>query len=155
MKTKKVAIMNPQKMTPQREMLISLYNNPESETFGNAKQSAIRAGFSEAYANNITVQAPRWFVDNCTHGELMQLAQEKLKHYLTLDAKDTPTMKIQQDTAKFIASSLGKEKYSTRSEVRSTGEKRAIDPTTKLIVEKVLDDFMRPKETRLRIEQTL
>jgi len=145
----------PAPLDPQREAFLAAYNNPESETFGNCYKSALLAGYSESYSRTITSQAPKWFTENSRHGELMELAENKLKHYLEIEAEDPQTMKVQQDTAKFVASSLGKERYSTRSEVRAQGERKAINPTTKLIVEKVLDDFMQPKETRMRIEQTL
>lgn len=145
----------PAPLDPQREAFLAAYNDPESQTFGNCYKSALQAGYSESYSRTLSSQTPKWFTENSRHGELMELAEERLKHYLNIEAEDPQTMKIQQDTAKFVASSLGKERYSTRNEVRAQGERKAINPTTKLIVEKVLDDFMRPKETRMRIEQTL
>lgn len=143
----------PAPLNTKREAFMAFYNDPESKTFGNAYKSAILAGYTESYARNIG--RPDWLTENSRHGELMELAEEKLKYYLQIAPEDPQTMKIQQDTAKFVASALGKERYSTRSEVRQQGERKAINPTTKLIVEKVLDDFMRPKETRMRIEQTI
>jgi hypothetical protein len=139
----------------KKDRFIALYNDPESATFGNAYKSALAVGFTDSYARTITSQAPQWFVENCRHGELMELAEEKLKHFLTLKSSHPQVMKIQQDTAKFVSSSLGKEKYSTRSEVRTDSERKSFNPQTKLIVEKILDDFLQPKETRMRIEQTL
>ena len=143
-------------LTPndKKARCIANYNNPESPTFGNALQSALSAGFTESYARNICGQKPKWFIENTRHGELMDLAEEKLKHYLTIKTEEPQVMKIQQDTAKFVAANLGKERYSTRQEVRSDTRKE-FSPHTKLVVEKILDDFLQPKETRVRIEQSL
>jgi hypothetical protein len=141
-------------MNVQRELCVANYTNPESPTFGNVYKSALSAGFNESYARALTSLKPKWFGENTRHGELMELAEAKLKHYLTFEPIDGGQMKIQQDTAKFVASNLGKEKYSVRQEVRSD-RRNGFSPQTKLVVEKVLDDFLQPKETRVRIEQTL
>lgn len=141
--------------TPQQQQFVAQYNNPESPSFGNAYKTAISVGMSESYARTITVENPKWFQDNCRHGELMELAEERLKHYLTFKPENPTEMKVQQDTAKFVAGSLGKEHYSTRQEVRSDSQKKSFSPQTKLIVEKILDDFLQPKETRVRLEHTL
>lgn len=47
-------------LTPQQALFLQLYFDRESPTWGNAKQSAIRAGFSEEYANTITYLRPKW-----------------------------------------------------------------------------------------------
>ena len=141
--------------TLQQQQFVANYNNPESPTFGNAYKTALSVGMSESYARTITVENPRWFQDNCRHGELMELAEERLKHYLTFKPENPTEMKVQQDTAKFVASSLGKEHYSTRQEIKGDSSKRTFNPETKLIVEKILDDFLQPKETRVRLERSL
>ena len=140
---------------PRKAQFLALYNDPESKTFGNAYQTALAVGFKESYARVITAQTPDWFKDNARHGELMELAEQKLKHFLTFTPENPQEMKVQQDTAKFVASSLGKENYSQRQEIRDSGGKRTFSPETKLIVERVLDDMLQPKETRVRLEQKL
>jgi hypothetical protein len=143
-------------LTPndKKAACIAAYNNPESPTFGNALQSALSAGFAESYARNICGQKPKWFVENTRHGELMELAEQKLKHYLEIAPEDPAVMKIQQDTAKFVTANLGKERYSVRQEVRSD-KRNGFSPQARLVVEKVFGDFLQPKETRIRIEQDL
>lgn len=47
-------------LTPQQAFFMSCYSDPDSPTWGNAKQSAIRAGFSVEYANTITYLRPKW-----------------------------------------------------------------------------------------------
>ena len=33
-------------LTPQQELFLALYTNPKSETFGNARQTALKVGYS-------------------------------------------------------------------------------------------------------------
>lgn len=82
------------------------YYLPDSKTFGNAKQSAIRAGFSEKYAKNITLKGLGWMEDiaveiggrGVTKDKLVRKAKNVLDR--SLDSEDE---KLAQDTAKFIA----------------------------------------------------
>lgn len=150
METKLATIPN----TKQQQM-IWLYNNPESPTFGNAYQSAIKAGYTPFYARTITVKNPQWFDTHCRHGSLLEKSEKILNKYLDMVPKDPQEMKIQQDTAKFITGTLGKEKYSTRREVTGKDGKKLFSNNAKLVVEKVLNDFLQPVETRVRIEQSV
>lgn len=45
---------------PRQVSFLDHYFNPESPTFGNATQSAIAAGFSESYADNLLHLMPDW-----------------------------------------------------------------------------------------------
>lgn len=47
-------------LTPQQELFLAEYTNPKSDNFGNAVQSALKAGYTENYANNITGLMPEW-----------------------------------------------------------------------------------------------
>lgn len=47
-------------LTPQQETFLAEYTDPKSPNFSNAKQSAIKAGYSETYAENLTGQLPEW-----------------------------------------------------------------------------------------------
>ena len=47
-------------MDPRQKMCWDLYVNPKSETFGNAAQSAIKAGYTDKTANQITTED--WFI---------------------------------------------------------------------------------------------
>lgn len=49
-------------LNPQQLDFLARYMKPDSETYGNAYQSAMAAGYSENYASNILEQAP-WLVD--------------------------------------------------------------------------------------------
>jgi len=120
-----------------------LYINPNSETFGNATQSALKAGYSEGSARQITVTD--WFLAKCSRVNLLNKAEKVLEEMLDLPVnvvdrynrdkddenfnsdEDEPQelvlrtepalVKIKQDTAKFVSERLGKEiGYSTRVE---------------------------------------
>lgn len=48
-------------LSPQQALFLQLYYDRESPTWGNAKQSAITAGFGPEYANSITYKMPKWW----------------------------------------------------------------------------------------------
>ena len=116
---------NQYQMDPRQKLCWDLYINPKSETFGNAYQSAMKAGYEEGYAAQITTV--EWFLEKVRRMNLLSKAEKVLEECLdmdTLDDKgktDTQIVKIKQDTAKFIAETQGKaEGYSKRTEL--TGE---------------------------------
>ena len=93
-------------LNPRRIKFGLYYYLPDSKTFGNAFQSAIRAGFSEKYAKNITVKNLNWLEEvvveiggrGVTKDRLVRKAKNVLNR--SLDSEDE---KLAQDTAKFIA----------------------------------------------------
>ena len=96
---------------PRQLLCWELYANPKSESFGNAFQSAIKAGYEEATAGQITTYD--WFLDKRRRLNMLSKAEKVLDKTLEQE-KD---MKLAQDTAKFIASRLGKKYYSERTEL--------------------------------------
>lgn len=118
----------------------SYYVNPQSETFNNAHQSAVKAGYTEDYAGQITSQT--WFKGRLSRLNLLDEAVEVLQETLQMpvlieeregygeDAelvvKTSPALvKIKQDTAKFIAERQGKDDgWAARNELTGkNGEK--------------------------------
>lgn len=110
-------------LTPQQELFLAEYINPKSDNFGNARQSALKAGYSESYADNITDFMPDWLLENMGDMKRLRKAEKVLDKTLNLepvneDGKlDNTLLKTQNDTAKFFAERLNKKKYSSRSEV--------------------------------------
>lgn len=110
-------------LTPQQELFLSEYTNPKSPNFSNAVQSALKAGYSETYANNITGLMPDWLFENIGDMKRLKKAEKILDKTLDMEAVneegkvDNQLLKIQNDTAKFVAERLNKQKYSTRSEL--------------------------------------
>lgn len=123
-------------LTPQQELFLAAYTNPKSDTFGNALQSGLKAGYSQEYSESITYQLPEWLMENLGDMKMLRKAERVLEKTLEEDydeqeilvdglptgkVKREPALsKIKQDSAKFVAERLGKKKYSTRTEL--TGE---------------------------------
>lgn len=125
-------------LTPQQEKFLAEYTNPKSPTFGNALQSALSAGYSQEYAESITTKNLDWLADNVGSLERLRKAERILDKTLEMDAVDqegkvdTSVLRIQADTAKFVASTVGKATYSTRTEVGGLNGQPlviAFDPT--------------------------
>lgn len=115
-------------LDPRQKMCWELYVNPSSETFGNGLQSALKAGYEEEYAKVITTRP--WFVEKIRRLNMLSKAEKVLDETLEMSTKsyktvgeneievnDPQLLKIKQDTAKFVAERVGKEIYSSRSEV--------------------------------------
>lgn len=127
---------------PRQKLMWSLYVNPTSETFSNATQSAIKAGYTETTANQITTEA--WFIGKLGTLNLLDDAVAVLKEMLVMpvlveetvgygdDAelvvKTSPALvKIKQDTAKFVSERQGKEDgWASRSELTGKNGERLV-----------------------------
>jgi hypothetical protein len=55
---------------PRQAFFLSYFLDPKSETFSNCYQSAIKVGFSEAYAKVLTSQMPDWLSEKLREIEL-------------------------------------------------------------------------------------
>lgn len=51
-------------LSSQQVDFLNYYLDPKSETYGNAKRSALKAKYAEQYAENITNILPKWLSDN-------------------------------------------------------------------------------------------
>ena len=120
---------NQYQLDPRQKLCWDFYVNPKSETFGNAYQSAVKAGYEEDTAKQITVTT--WFIEKTRRLNMLNKAEKVLDEMLDLETQtikededgeqiikiDPALVKIKQDTAKFIAERVGKaEGYSTRTE---------------------------------------
>lgn len=116
---------NQYQLDPRQNLCWENYVNPKSETFGNAKQSAISAGYEEDYADQITTS--EWFKDKLRRLNMLGKAEKVLDKTLTYEPVDdkgilkVDLLRVQTDVAKHITSTLGKnEGYSSR--VEQTGK---------------------------------
>ena len=48
------------RLNKKQTLFIDLWTDPQSETFGNAYKSGIKAGFTVSYSKNLTHLAPKW-----------------------------------------------------------------------------------------------
>ena len=132
-------------LTPQQEAFLSYYTNPKSETFGNALQSGLKAGYSQEYSESITSQLPEWLSENLGDMRLLNKAEKVLNSTLDYEPVngegkiDTSLLSIQNKTAQFVAERLNKDKYSSRQEQTGKGGKDLVpDTLTKEQKEKLL-----------------
>lgn len=110
-------------LTPQQELFLACYTNPKSETFSNAFQSALKAGYKEDYAKNITAVLPDWLAENVGDLRRLRKAEKNLEEVQNFnvvadDGKvDTNLLDKRIKVDMFLAERLNKQKYSTRSEL--------------------------------------
>jgi len=110
-------------LTPQQELFLSSYTDPKSNTFGNALQSALKAMYSQEYAENITGLMPEWLSENIGDTKRLRKAEKNLDEVQNLritneEGKiDVGLVEKRTKVDMFIAERLGKSKYSTRQEV--------------------------------------
>ena len=104
-------------LDPRQKLLISLYKDPNSETFGNLKASMLEAGFSEKHANNQMVTATKWFPEAIKNNvDMVKRAEKNLQKVLNVeidfnDKLSVDVAKLQTDVSKFVLKSLASGKY--------------------------------------------
>lgn len=110
-------------LTPQQERFLACYTNPKSETFGNASQSAMKAGYKKDYADNITAEMPDWLQENLGDMRRLRKAEKNLdevQNFEVVDDDGNVDVQLLDKRIKvdmFLAERLNKQKYSTRSEI--------------------------------------
>lgn len=111
-------------LNPQQLAFKEAYLNPESETFSNAYQSALKAGYSDEYAKNITGQDNDWLSEIIRELEMRLKAEKALNKTLDFIDHENPSMvKIGQDSAKFVSERIGRFKQKSEVDLTSKGEK--------------------------------
>lgn len=122
---------------PRQQLFLAKYLDPSSDTFSNALQSALSAGYSQEYAESIMAQKPEWLSDNLGDLSLLSKAIKNIEEVLNTDTyvqaigafgpifeKDPETgekkpvmvinprlLKIKADTSEFVASRLAKKRF--------------------------------------------
>lgn len=97
----------------QAEFLVNFLDK-KSETFCNAKESALKAGYSESFAKNIMGIMPKWLSEAISDEDIARQAEKNVKTFLS-DKEDDK--KIKADMTKFVLRGLRKDKYSDRREL--------------------------------------
>ena len=118
---------------PQKKLFWDFYLNPECEAFGDVTRCALLAGWTDSGAKDVKHQ--RWFKNHVRRIEMADEAERVLGDMLKIStsaiktkdgeeytATEPALVKIKQDTAKFITSTLLKDTYSTKSENKVSGE---------------------------------
>lgn len=124
---------------PREQVCWDYYVESITKGQANAYASAIKAGYEEATAKQITVR--RWFVDrleDLDRKEMLSLAEKVLMKTLkyktdTIDEEGNEKIKsdvlrIQVDASKHLTSTLGKDKgYSTKQEIEVSDKRILLD----------------------------
>lgn len=114
--------MSERLLTPQQELFLAVYTDPRSETFSNAYQSALKAGYSEEYSQNITGQMPEWLSESISDARRLKKAEKRLDQILDMEPldeagkPDNPLIANQMKAISLVAKGIGKGKYSERQE---------------------------------------
>jgi hypothetical protein len=109
-------------LTPQQERFLAYYTDPSSETYSNATQSALKAGYAQEYSENITWLMPEWLSERIGDMKLLRKAEKRLNQLLDLEPVDVEGKVDNQLIANqmkgitLVAKGLGKNKYSERQE---------------------------------------
>lgn len=108
--------------TPRQIKFWDHYLKPKSSTFGNRYQSGLLAGYTDSSARVIGEQ--NWYINKMRKLGLLTKAEKVLDKTLTMDTTDimgqekADLLRVQADTAKFVAKTLGKDEgYSERTEL--------------------------------------
>lgn len=123
MKKRKDAKTNPYganqyQLDPRQKLCWDNYINPKSDTFSNAYQSAIKAGYEDSTATLITTE--NWFIEKLRTLNMLEKAERNLNNFLEMDEETDTRIRVKADITKFVAERIGKIKYSNRTEL--TGE---------------------------------
>jgi phage terminase small subunit len=108
---------------PRQAEFLNSYLNPESDSFSNAYQSAINAGYSEEYAQNITSLMPDWLSDSIADLYIAKEAQSNIMKAVTGEAEDIVKAfgkNVKWEATTLAAKGLMKGKYSER--IENTGK---------------------------------
>lgn len=97
-------------LTPQQIKFLDCYTNPKSKTFSNALQSALKVGYKQEYAESITHIMPKWLSENIGDSRLLNKALRNLD--ILLD--EEKNLNVKADITKFVAKTLGREKFGDR-----------------------------------------
>lgn len=106
-------------LDPQKEKFLKNFLDPNSKTFGNYRQSAMKAGYSQDYADNISVQMPKWLEDALGKTRKVIKAEKNLDMALDglLDDPEKGKKEIQWRATEMTLKTLRRSEYSERQEI--------------------------------------
>lgn len=106
-------------LTPQQTAFLGYYLNPKSETWGNALQSAIKAGYTEEYAKVMISRDLDWLSENVNDDKLIKKATKNLDMALDglLDDPEKGGKPLQLKATEMTLKGLQKGKWSERKEL--------------------------------------
>lgn len=111
--------------TTQQAEFLKYYLDPNSETFNNAYQSAIKVGYSEDYAAVITGRDLKWLSEmseKVSDSGMLRKAEKNLDKALDIPIEDKEIGERSLKASLFVTERLGKNKWSSKQEIEHKGE---------------------------------
>lgn len=103
-------------LDPRQALFLEYYLKPGTDTFNNIYKSALKAGYSESYADNFRKKERTWlsgYVGEVTKDKLVSKAKKNLDKLL-----DSSDEKVQADITKFVAKT--DKEFSEKQEIDAT-----------------------------------
>lgn len=108
-------------LTPQQQAFLKAYLDPKSDTWGNALQSGLKAGYSQEYSESITAQMPDWLSESLGKTKLVVKAEKNLEKALDgLLDNDKGKKEIQYKATEFTLKTLKSDDYKEKKEINVT-----------------------------------
>jgi hypothetical protein len=142
---------NQYKPDPRQSLFLQYYLNPKSETFSNAKGSALKAGYSEYYSDRILSEGLEWLSENLRDEERVRKAEKVLDTVLDLppvDDKgkvDNALIGNQIKASTLYLKGLAKDRYSERKEFTGKDGEKLYDPEEKKRLDGVINEAFEEK----------
>jgi hypothetical protein len=124
------------RLKPKQVDFVNYYTNPASDTYGNAAQSAMKAGYSKSYAydrayaklvplvpKEIKLRESKVIEESTRHHRLLEKAEKVIEDDLDIPTNAEPRLRqIRSKTSHFIAETVGKDTFSKRTETITQGK---------------------------------
>jgi hypothetical protein len=103
----------------RQEMMWELFTDRRSDTWNNATKSALKAGYAQSTAENITRET--WFRNKIQQlSQLLPKAEDILWQDLNMNVSENINLRrIRSATAIFICETVGKNKYTKKVETEN------------------------------------
>lgn len=128
-------------LNDQQATFLKAYTDPKSPTWSNYRQSALKAGYSEEYADNLSSLMPDWLSANIGKSNLLQKANKNLEMALDglLDDSKKGAKNIQWKATEMVQKGLNKTDFGDKQQIDIKGE-LIIPAITGMRITKVEDD---------------
>ena len=110
-------------LNEQQTTFLKAYTDPKSPTWSNYRQSALKAGYSEEYADNLSSLMPDWLSENIGNTKLLQKANKNLEMALDglLDDPEKGAKQIQYKATEFVQKGLNRETFGDKADINLKG----------------------------------
>lgn len=111
----------------RQETMWELFTDRRSDSWNNATKSAIKAGYAESTAENITRE--QWFRNKIQQlAQLLPKAEDILWQDLNMDIGESVNLRrIRSATAMFICETVGRNKYTKKLETEVSSSISLVD----------------------------